>query len=75
MGGCVRDTNIWLEYYLILAEVPGADWVNLQPAEYLLFCLQKCFLQLMGFQAPRLKGVGGGGQTCAKTFLGLVEMR
>jgi len=37
-----------------LAEVPGAARVNLQPA---LFCkqFQKCVLQLIGFQAPRLK--------------------
>jgi len=49
------------DFICLLAEVPGAAWVNLQPAEYLLFCFQKCFLQ-------------GGGQTCAKTFLGLVEM-
>jgi len=33
---------------IILAEVPGAARVNLQPAEHLLFCKQ-----LLGFQAPQ----------------------
>jgi len=35
---------------------------------------QKCFLQLLGFQASQAQGVGGRGQTCTKTFLGQVEM-
>jgi len=62
---------------LLLAEVPGAARVNLQPAEHLLFC-KKFVLQLMGFQAPQAQaeeGVGSywhqnlpwaGGDVCGK---------
>jgi len=41
-----------VQNYYLLAEVPGAARVNLQPAVHLLFC-KKCVLQLIGFQAPQ----------------------
>jgi len=46
------------KYIHILAEVPGAAWVNLRPAEHLLYCKQfsKICLKLQEFQAPRPRG-------------------
>jgi len=42
-----------------LADVPGAAWVYMQPAEHLLFCKQfsKMCLQLLEFQGPMPKEV------------------
>jgi len=64
----------YLLFLFLLAKVPGADRVNLQPAAHLLFCI-KCVLKLIGFQAP--PGPGGGrerGHIGTKTFLGQVGM-
>jgi len=64
--------SIWMHQtlaYILLAEVPGAARVNLQPAEHFLLCKQ-----LLEFEAPRPICGRGGGQTCTKTYLGQVGM-
>jgi len=58
------------ENILLLAEVPGADKVNLQPAEYLLFCEQFSKMCSSAFRVSGSDGGGGRGQTCTKTLFG-----
>jgi len=42
--------------YSKLAEVPGAAWANLQPAEH----LKNVFFSFNGFKPPRPRGEGAG---------------
>jgi len=66
-----RQTNICTPIFIfLLAEVPGAGWVNLQPTEH----LKNVSLSLKGFKPPQAQGEGGRGKTCTKTFLGQVGM-
>jgi len=61
---------------MLIAEVPRAARVDLQPAEHLPFCKEfsKMFPSAFSVLGPQVQGGGGGGQTCTKTFLGQVGM-
>jgi len=56
------DTHIKTQSDFIstLAEVPGAAWINMQPAEHLLFCKKMC-PWAYGVSSPPGPGRGGGG--------------
>jgi len=56
-----KNLNL-LHFYVNLAKVPGADWVNLQPAEHLLFCQQFSKMFPSTFSVLGLPGRRRGGQ-------------
>jgi len=62
--------TVYENLFFQLAEVPGAAWINLQPAEHLLFCKQFSKLCPSALSVLGPPGPGGRVNPAPKPFMG-----